>query len=153
MRFAAFAFAFSLVALGLSSRSAHAATSTASIGVTATVQSACQASTPVTAFGSYVTSPVSVSCTVLTPYNVTLSAGTTADAATETSSSGKLLLNNMLLSSSMRSTIHTRASGKGALAGTGSGPSLTPAAYSQTAQARYVSAGAFADAITVTVTY
>lgn len=156
MRFALFAIALGLLASGLASRPALAATSTASFGVTATVQSSCQATAPVSAFGNYATagaSPVSVSCTHPTPYNVSLSADLTASAAMKMTGPAKALLGYGLLLNSAHTNERGRTAGMDTLAGSGNGSSRAQASYSQTAQARYVSSGAFADAITVTVTY
>ena len=65
----------------------------------------------------------------------------------------KALLNNALLSGYIQSRNRGRAAGIGAKAGAGNGSSPVGIVGGQTAQARYVSAGAFADAITVTITY
>jgi spore coat protein U-like protein len=126
------------------SKPAFAATSTASFGVSATVQAACQASTPVIAFGNYATAggaPVSVTCTNPTPYKVSLSADLTAPPATKTTEAGKVLLDYALLP----------ASSSGQKPTAGSAPAYT--ASGQTARAWHVSSGAFADVVTVTITY
>ena len=156
MRFASFAVALGILLSGLALRPAFAATATASFGVSATVQSACQASTPATAFGSYVTperSNVSVSCTILTPYNVSSSAEVTTGSISEIASSSKTLLHYTLLPGSSHLVNRGQAVNTGTLASSGKGPAQAHAIFGQTAQAWHVSSGAFADAITVTVTY
>jgi spore coat protein U-like protein len=65
----------------------------------------------------------------------------------------KALLGYGLLLNSAHTNERGRTAGMDTLAGSGNGSSRAQASYSQTAQARYVSSGAFADAITVTVTY
>jgi spore coat protein U-like protein len=86
---------FSLFALGISAfcpalRPALAATSTASIAVTVTVESSCQVSTADLTSATYMiakanpTSSVSVICDRPTAYNVGLSAGVAPDAPTIT---------------------------------------------------------------------
>jgi spore coat protein U-like protein len=83
MKYASLAFALGFLALGLASRPALAATSTASFSVTVTVVSSCQVSAPATASGTYTgtranaATPVSVACTNHTPYNVSHSTGLT----------------------------------------------------------------------------
>lgn len=117
--------------------------------VSATVQSTCQASAPVTAFGSHPAtgrSPVSVTCSIPTPYDVTLSAGGTTDPA-------KTLLNSALLSGSVPAMNRGRAASTVTMAKSGNGSSLALAVYGQRALGQYVSSGAFADAITITITY
>lgn len=156
MRFASLAIALGFLASGLALRPALAATSTASFAVTATVLSSCQASAPVAAFGSDPTarrSPVSVTCNLPSPYNVSLSAALSARVAAEMSGSGKILLNNALLSYSAHTLGRVRRAGTETTAGMGSGSSQAQAFSSQTVQERHVSSGAFADAITVTITY
>jgi spore coat protein U-like protein len=129
---------------------------TSSFAVTATISSACQASTPVAAFGGYPSaagSPASVTCTSPTQYNVSLTAGSSAEVAPEITDTGKTLLNNALLSAPVHTIARARRASMGTMAGTGRGSSQAQTFYSQTAQARQVSPGAFTDAITVTITY
>ncbi len=156
MRFASLAIALGFMASGLASDSAFAATSTASFSVTATVLSSCQATAPVAAFGSYATagrSALSVTCTHPTPYNVSLNAGTATDDTPEISNPVNILLNNTLLSNSAHTLARARRAGTASLAGLGNLSSHAQLFNGQTAQTLPVSSGAFADAITVTISY
>ncbi len=71
-----------MLSLGLAGfGSAHAATATGTLDVSATVGAVCSVTTTAVAFGPYsgaeinMTGGVSVTCTNLTPYNITLDAG------------------------------------------------------------------------------
>jgi len=76
MKFSTLACTLGLLTSAMSSRLVLAATQTASFSVTATVVSSFQVSASATAYGSYTAtranpaSPVSVNCTMPTPYNV-----------------------------------------------------------------------------------
>jgi spore coat protein U-like protein len=82
---------------------------------------------------------------------VSLSADLTAPAASKMAGSGKVLLDNALLPAS------TNGQGGSAsattISGSGSGSPQAFSVYSQTAHIWRVSSGAFADVVTVTVTY
>jgi spore coat protein U-like protein len=76
-----------MLSLGLAGfGSAHAATATGTLDVSATVGAVCSVTTTPVAFGAYsgseinTTGGVSVTCTNLTPYNITLDAGAHYDA-------------------------------------------------------------------------
>lgn len=162
MKYASFAFALGFLASGLAPRPALAATASASFAVTATVQAACQVSSPATAFGVYTTigtnatSAVSVACTHPTAYSVDLSAGLAAvDTATAQKIRGpaSALLGYALLSEYARTVNLGRTAGTDPVTGTGNGSSPAHAVFGRTAGAQYVASGAYADTITVTVTY
>jgi spore coat protein U-like protein len=156
MRLASFAIACGLLASGLASVPALAATSTTSFAVTAMVQSGCLASTPVAAFGSDPTvarSPAAVTCTSPTQYNVSLTARSSVEADSEMADPGKILLNNALLSAPLHTTERVLKAGARTMAGIGNRYSPARTFNSRTVQAMHVSPGAFADAITVTITY
>lgn len=162
MKNASYAFALVFLALGMVSRPAHAATLTATLSVSATVVSSCQISAPATAFGTYTArrasaaSPASVACTSPTPYNVSLSSGQ-AHSATETTqiSAGPTadLLGPALLPASTHAVNWERMAGAYAVAAPGSG-SLQPHAVSgPSTGAQQVAPGAYADSVTITITY
>lgn len=156
MRFALLAIVLGFLAPGFLFSPAFAATSTASFGVSAIVQSSCQASTPVLAFGNTLTAgrtPVSVTCTLATPYNVSFSPGLTASAALRATAPGKSLTGFALPPSSVRSFGRGRVVGANSTAGTRNGSAMASELYSQNAWSQEVASSAFADAITVTVTY
>jgi len=156
MRFASFAIACGLLVSGLASMPALAATSTTSFAVTATISSTCQASTPVAAYGGYPSaagSPASVACTRPTSYNVSLTARSSVEADSEMADPGKILLNNALLSAPLHTSERVLKAGTRTMAGIGNRYSPARTFNSRTVQAMRVSPGAFADAITVTITY
>ena len=137
MKYASFAFALCFLASDLASRPALAATATASFSVSATISASCQVSAPASAYGAYTAvmanaaSPASVTCTSPTPYSVSY--------RTELAPSV---------------TVTTRkTAGAGTLPRTGNGPSQQRNSNGRTAWSQYVAPGAFADSVTVTITY
>jgi len=154
MRFLSFAMVLGFLLSSPFSRPAVAATSTASFGVSATVQSACQASSPATAFGSYATagrSPVSVTCTNPTPYSVSLSADLSTPAASQLTGTAKAFQDHALLPATANGQ-WIRA-GMATTSGSSSGSPRAYSVFSRTAHVWHVSSGAFADVVTVTITY
>jgi hypothetical protein len=113
--------------------------------VTVSVQSACDASTRTSAFGTYPAAGstlVSVNCTLPTAYDVRVSADLTKSAAPQVTGLAKTLASYKLLPGSM----HILAGDRAAEAESQSAD--THAAWSQG-----VASGAFADSVTVTITY
>lgn len=162
MKFASLIFALCFLASALASRPALAATATASFSVTATVLASCQVSAPASAYGANTAarvnaaSPASVTCTSPTPYNVSLSAElapsvtvtTRKTAGSATDSPGSALLPNSAHTASLG-----RVAGTGSVAGTARGSSLPYAGNGRTAWPQNIAPGAFADSVTVTITY
>jgi spore coat protein U-like protein len=130
MKFASLLFALGFLASALASRPALAATQTASFSVTVTVASSCQISASATASGTYTATranaatPVSVTCTNSTPYNVSHSTGLTPSI--------------------------TEISRKAAGPEIGNGSSQPDAVSGQSAGAQHVLPSAYVDTITVT---
>ena len=156
MRFASFEIALGFLALGLAPIPVFAATSSVSFGVSATVESTCQATSPAAAFGSYPTaarSAVSVTCTVLTPYTVTLSAPLTANDTQKVAGPAKPLAGYALSPAAAHAVYRKLVGGTSTAAAAGNGSPYARNTYGQTAWTRSVASGAFADAVTVTVTY
>jgi len=137
MKFPVLAFALCILASGLASRPVLAATRTASFSVTATVVSSCQVSAPATASGTYTatrpspTSPVSVTCTRPTPYNVSYSDGPPPSVTKTTQ----------------------KTAGSEAFHGTGSRSSRADTASGQSKGEKHDAPGADVDVVTVTVAY
>jgi spore coat protein U-like protein len=154
-----FSFALGFMTAGLAPRPALAATSTASFAVTVTVQAGCQVSAPATAFGIYTTaganstSAVSVACTIPTRYNVSHSAERTTGVTGMMTGLASALLDHSPLPQSAHATKWGRTAGTDTVARTGSGSIQPHAIFVQTAGAEFVAPGAYADTITVTVTY
>jgi spore coat protein U-like protein len=141
MKFASFAFGLLISIAASIPTLAFAATSTASFGVTATVEAGCKVTATASGIHSRAvanpSSAVSVTCTQITPYNVGVDAGSPG---------------NTVQASVHLGSAHT---GKGyitdtdAASRTGYGASQPRAIPDPTAGVL----GDYADAITVTVTY
>ena len=148
---------------------AHAASTTTSFAVTATVQSTCSATATALAFGGYTpgagaltnTSTISVKCTKTTPYTVALNAGSSTGGtlAQRLMASGANRLQYNLYSSTAYTTILGDGTGTTLLsAGVGAGLSTANAltVYGQlpdNATNQAAVPGSYSDTITVTVTY
>jgi len=156
MKFARLAIALGFLASSLISTSALAATASASFGVSVTVQSTCQASAPAVAFGNHPTtgsSPVSVSCTLPTAYDVSLSANLSGRVTGKVVSPIKTMQVYKLLTGSAQIDTGDRIAGARTMARVGDQSSSASTYYRRTAWMQDVASGAFADAVTVTVTY
>jgi spore coat protein U-like protein len=156
MRLALSAIVFGFMVLGFIPKPSLAATSSVSFGVSATVQSTCQASTPASAFGGYPvawSSPVAVNCTYLTPYNVSLSTALPSSDIQNTVDISKLLLINTLRLTPARAARRGQFATTDAMPRTGNHFAASHSGYVVALGTRPVASGAFADAITVTVTY
>jgi len=92
-----------------------------------------------------------VSCTLPTAYDVSLSANLSGSAAMKTANPIKTNQVYKLLAGSAHSNIEQRIAGTETMARTGNGSSGSY--YGRSAWAQNVASGAFADAVTVTVTY
>ena len=158
--------ALTVALLAGNEQAAQAATTTTTFQVTATVNSACIVSATNLVFGVYApsaaahddTSTISVTCTKGTAYDVGLDAGVAAGATVTTRQMKHAtladLINYSLFSDASRTvnwgntvstdTVHVASA-------TGSAESHT--VYGRIATGQYVTAGNYADTITVTVTY
>jgi len=155
-------FALILLALCRMSGAALGATPSTSFSVTATVQATCLVSATAMTFGTYTgtlvnaTSTLSVTCTDATPFNVGLNPGL-ASGATVTNRKltgpGSALLGYSLLSNSQGTANWGQTVGVDTVAGIGNGSAQTLAVYGRISAGQYVAPGAYADTITVTVTY
>ncbi len=161
MKIALIGFALGGLAIGLASRPALAATSTASFSVTATVVSGCQASAGAYTAARVAPSSVSVNCTSPTAYNVSLSAGRSVDSAATTAAestpkiagSASELLGHGLQPDLTRANNWARTAGRSNMAGLGAGYFQQYAVQGQTAGAKNFAPSPYADLITITVTY
>lgn len=150
-----------LLALGLTSTSAVAATATTTFGVSATIQATCVVSATALGFGTYTgvlansTSTVSVTCTNTTPYNVGLSAGSATGATVTTrkmTGPGGALLGYALYQDTAYSVNWGNSTGSWE-GGTGNGSAQVLTVYGQVAAGQYLAPGAYSDTITATVNY
>ncbi len=151
-----------MLALGLSSAPADAATSDATIGVTSTVQATCLNTATPLAFGTYTgavataTAIVTVTCTNTTPYNVGLDAGLATGASVTTrqmTGPAAALLAYVLTSDAAHAVNWGTTVGSDTVAGTGNGAGQPITIYGQEAAGQFVAPGAYTDTITATVTY
>jgi spore coat protein U-like protein len=142
-----------------------APTVTAQFNVTATVLNNCAVSASDLAFGNYApssgtpvtaTTTLSVTCTASLGYTIALDGGTTTGlvAARAMKDAGSNQLTYGLYTSGAYSTIWGDGTGSTqTVAGTGSGVAQSVTVYGRIPAAQYVAAGAYADRVTVTVTY
>ncbi len=136
-------------------------TTTTTMAVSATVLKACLTAAAPLAFGDYTATSVSandaiaeiiVTCTVGTSYEVALDAGTGTGATTTIRKMSYLsnTLNYQLFKDSSRSQNWGNTVGTDTVTGTGEGLHTV---YGHIPPAQYGAPGAYADTITVTVTY
>ncbi len=139
-------------------------TTTASMGVTASVQSSCGVTALPLVFGIYSTTQstattasttVAVTCTNGTPYTVGLDAGagTGATVASRKLTWGSNTLNYALYQDSGYATVWGNTIGTNTETGTGTGLSQTINVYGSIPALQAVVAGAYTDTITVSLTY
>ena len=143
---------------------ALAATSTGSFQVTLTIQGTCSLQTASNlAFGTQTaitsnldaSSSITVLCTNATPYTIGLSAGTGTGAtvAARILTNGTATLPYSIYQDSARSVVWGFTPGVDAQSGTGTGSIQTFTAYGRVPPASNLTAGAYTDTVSVTVTY
>ena len=142
---------------------ARAATATTTIAVSATVLSYCAVAALPLAFGNYnsgtnstANTTVSVTCTNGTPYNVGLDQGTGSGATVTSrlmSGPSSATLSYSLYSNAGFSTVWGNTIGTNTVTGTGSGALQNLTVYGKIPSGQYSGPGAYADTVTVTVTY
>lgn len=155
-----------VVLLAVNEQTAQAATTTTTFQVTATVNSACTVSATNLTFGIYDpsaaahddTSTVTVTCTKATAYDIGLDAGLAAGATVTTRKMqhGTLtdLLNYSLYSDAGRTTNWGNTVSTDTVhVASATGAAENHTVYGRIATGQYVTAGSYADTITVTVTY
>lgn len=162
IKFKISAFALWFLALGLVAGPIRAATPTASFGVTVTVQASCLITATSIPLGDYAATVVrakpniSVICTNPTRYTVHLRAGLTSGPTVPNRWMGgpvSALSGYAPVSNFQRIVNRGQTKGIDTAGETGNGFSRTLSVPSQILAKRYVAASAFADLITVTVTY
>jgi len=143
---------------------AHAASTTSTFAVQATITATCtinSASTlnfgtlGVLAANTDQTSTLQVTCTNTTPYNIGLDVGTGSGAtvAVRKLTSGGATVNYTLYSDSGRTTVWGTTIGTDTVAATGSGSAQNYTVYGRIPAQTTPAPGNYADTITVTVTY
>ncbi|MGB9369466.1 MAG: spore coat U domain-containing protein [Xanthobacteraceae bacterium] len=142
----------------------HAASTTTTFAVQATITATCtinSASTlnfgtlGVLASNTDQTSTLQVTCTNTTPYNIGLDVGTGSGAtvAVRKLTSGGATVNYTLYSDSGRTTVWGNTVSTDTVAGTGSGSAQNYTVYGRIPAQTTPAPGNYADTITVTVTY
>jgi len=144
-------------------QSAFAGTATATMAVTATVQTDCTVTANPLPFGNYsgaalnVSTTIGVTCTNTTPYNVGLSAGSATGATVTTRamtiSGGGQTLSYQLLSTSFTGTNWGNTAATNWVGGTGNGSAQTLTVYGVVPASQFPTPGSYSDSITVTVNY
>ena len=149
---------------GTSVHAAIGATQTTTFQVTATVQTACLINSATDLnFGAYVrksvldgTSNISVTCTNTTPYDVGLNAGTSTGATVTTrkmTGPGSDHLAYALYSDAARTVNWGNTIGTDTVHAVGNGAVQTATVYGQIPSGQHPTPGAYADTITVTLTF
>jgi len=139
-------------------------TTTASMGVTASILPSCGVTALPLVFGIYsptqpgnttAATTVAVTCTNGTPYNVGLNAGSGSGATVTTRilTSGSNTLTYSLYSDSGYSTLWGNTIGTNTVTGTGTGLAQTINVYGSINALQAVPAGIYTDSITVSLTY
>jgi len=142
----------------------HAASTTTTFAVQATVTATCTINSASTLnFGSVgvlasnvdQSSTIQVTCTNTTPYNIGLDAGTGSGAtvAVRKLSSGGATINYSLYTSNAYSTVWGTTVGTDTQTGTGNGSAQSYTVFGRIPPQTSPAPGSYADTITVTVTY
>jgi spore coat protein U-like protein len=146
------------------SLAANASTATTTFQVTATVNNACTVSANNLAFGTYnpllgtatdLTGGIIVTCTLGSPFNIGLNAGTASGATVTTRKmlSGANTLNYALYRDVAYTQNWGNTVGTDTLSSTGTGLAVTYPVYGVLPASQSVPSGSYADTVTVTVTY
>ncbi|MFY9513393.1 MAG: spore coat U domain-containing protein [Rubrivivax sp.] len=141
---------------------AWAASATGNFNVTATVQTSCAVSAADLAFGTYdaasatdttATSTVTVTCSLLTPYNISLDSGTHASGSTRRLGSGASRLSYEIYRDVSMSNVFGTVAALLGVSGVGTGLAAPTTIYGKIPKNQAVVPGSYSDQITVTVDY
>lgn len=156
-------FALAMAALLLAaSPAARAATATTTFNVSATVQTSCAVSAADLAFGTYdaasatdatATSTVTVTCSLLTPYTISLDTGTHAAGSTRRMGSGASRLSYEIYRDVTMSNIFGTVAASLGVSGIGTGAAVPTVIYGKIPKNQAVIPGSYSDQVTVTVDY
>jgi spore coat protein U-like protein len=151
-----------VVLLLVNEQSAQAATTTTTFQVTATVNAACSVAATNLAFGVYDpsaaanvnTGTVTVTCTKATAYDIGLNAGIASGATVTSRQMKHATLADLIYSDAGRTTNWGNTVGVDTVnVASALGTAEIHTVYGRAPTGQYVSAGSYADTITVTVTY
>lgn len=139
----------------------HAATTTTTMAVSATVLSFCSVSALPLAFGNYsgvllsASTTVSVTCTLGTTFNLGIDAGlgSGATVAARQMTFGGNTLTYGLYSNAGATTVIGTSIGMNTISSTGTGSSQSITVYGQVPAGQAVAPGLYTDTVTVTITY
>ena len=139
----------------------HAATTTTTMAVSATVLSFCSVSALPLAFGNYsgvllsASTTVSVTCTLGTTFNLGIDAGlgSGATVAARQMTFGGNTLTYGLYSNAGATTVIGTSIGTNTISSTGTGSSQSITVYGQVPAGQAVAPGLYTDTVTVTITY
>ncbi len=145
---------------------AQAATQSTTFNVTATVVSSCALSAANLAFGNYDplsaantdgTTTVTVTCSLLTPYNLGISAGANGSGVSARQmligGGGTEKLNYSLFRDALRTLNWGVTVGTDTLSGLGTGLAVPTPVYGRIGAGQNQPIGSYSDTVTVTVTY
>lgn len=141
---------------------AGAGQATGSFSVTATVSSSCSVSASNLSFGNYdpasasdtvASSTISVTCSLLTPYTISLNDGTFASGGTRQMGSGASRLSYQLYRDVGLTGVFGLASSLLGVSGIGTGAAAATVVYGKIPKNQTVAPGSYSDEITVTVDY
>lgn len=142
--------------------SAWGASATGSFNVTATVQTSCAVSAADLAFGTYdaasgsdttATSSITVTCSLLTPYNISLDGGTYVAGGVRRMGSGASRLNYEIYRDVAMSNVFGTVAALLGVSGIGTGLAVPTTIYGKIPKNQAVVPGSYSDQITVTVDY
>ncbi|SDP83494.1 Spore coat protein U (SCPU) domain-containing protein [Rhodoferax sp. OV413] len=151
-----------LVLMVFSHRHVQAASATANFNVTATVLTSCTVSATDLVFGTYdggsasdttTTSTISVNCSLLTPYTISLNSGTYASGAVRRMGSGTSRLTYEIYRDAGMTGIFGTVAAVLGVSGIGAGVAVPATIYGKIPKNQNVTPGSYADQITVTVDY
>ncbi len=143
-------------------RPAAAATATTTFNVTATVATSCSATAADLAFGSYdaasatdttATSTINVTCSLLTPYTISLDNGSFASGSTRQMGSGASRLSYEIYRDVTMTNIFGSIAQSLGVAGIGTGFAVPQIIYGKVPKNQAVAPGSYTDQITVTIDY
>ena len=151
-----------LLALALAPSQSVAASATANFNVTVTVLTSCSVSASDLAFGTYDAATVtdhtgnttiSVTCSLLTPYTLSLNTGANAQGSTRRMGSGASRLAYEIYRDPAMTNVFGTVAAAAGIAGVGTGFAVPTAIYGKIPKNQAVIAGNYADALTVTIDY
>jgi spore coat protein U-like protein len=138
--------------LGFSSGAVHAATATANFSVSA-ADLAFGTYDPTAVTDATTTSTINVTCSLLTPYTISLNTGTFASGSARRMGSGASRLGYEIYRDAAQTGIFGTVAATLGVSGVGTGLAIPTTIYGKIPKNQVVTPGSYADQITVTVDY